>query len=321
MEGVSYSLSIVADLENHLGSRRRASGLSAIELAKAAGVSRQTIHAMESGSFVPNTAVALKMARAMGVSVEDLFTLPGKKQLPRVVTPAAIGSYLPIRDATPKSDAVVLAGCDPGLSILAGHAAVRLTHRNSEAALGLLKSGDVQIAGIHLRDNVAEARRLLPKDSVVIVTFADWEEGIVTAAGNPKGIRCVADLAREDVLLVNRESGSGSRALLDEQLKESGIDGRSVRGYGRTAPGHLAAAWQVYAGGTDVCIASDAAARAFGLNFIPLVSERYDLVIRKEVFELKLVQGVFEALTQKPLRRELESRAGYDTRSTGQRVL
>ncbi len=311
----------MADIETHLGRRRKASGMSAVELGKAAGVSRQTIHAMESGAFIPNTAVALRMARAMGLSVEDLFALPGKKALPRVRMPAALGSYLPMPEASLKGDAVVLAGCDPGLSILAGHTTVSLTHRNSKQALLLLKSGEVQIAGTHLRDNLAEVKRIFPKDSVAVVTFADWEEGIVTAAGNPKGIRCVADLAREDVLIVNREPGSGSRAVLDEHLKQCGISGRSVWGYGRTAAGHLAAAWQVHSGGSDACVACSAAARAFGLHFLPLVTERYDLVIRKDVFELPRVQNVFEALTYKPLRRELQARAGYDTRSTGQRVL
>ena len=158
--------------------------------------------------------------------------------------------------------------------------------------LALLKEGCVHVAGTHLRDeasgesNLPEIGRLFPKNSVAVIAFAVWEEGIVTARGNPKSIRGIEDFARKDVSIVNREPGSGSRALLDSRLERLRIAPRAVRGYEQLAPGHLPAAWQVQSGAVDCCLATRAAARMFGLNFIPLVSERYDLVIRKQHLDL-----------------------------------
>ena len=162
---------------------------------------------------------------------------------------------------------------------------------------------------------------MFPRNAVAVITFAVWEEGIVTAPGNPKGIQAIEDLARRDVSIVNREKGAGSRALLDSALKRLKIDGKNVRGYDRIAPGHLPAAWQVQAGQADCCIATRAAARVFGLGFIPLVSERYDLAIRRQHLDMPSIQTLLDTLSRSNYRRELESLGGYDTRAAGQRLL
>jgi putative molybdopterin biosynthesis protein len=99
------------------------------------------------------------------------------------------------------------------------------------------------------------------------------------------------------------------------------MESRSVRGYHQLAPGHLPAAWQVQTGAVDCCLATRAVARVFGLNFIPLVSERYDLVIRKRHLELPRIQNLFDTLSRRDFRRELEGLGGYDTRVAGQRML
>ena len=227
---------------------------------------------------------------------------------------------------------ILIAGCDPGISVLAHHlqsAGVELVlaHRNSSQSLKLLKDGCVHIAGTHLRDessgesNLPEISRMFPRSTVAVITFAVWEEGIVTAAGNPKDIKGIHDLTRRDVAIVNREKGAGSRALLDSHLKRLKIESGSVRGYDRIAPGHLPAAWEVQSGQADCCIATRAAARVFGLGFIPLVSERYDLAIRRQHLEMPSVQTLLDTLNRSNYRRELESLGGYDVRTTGQRLL
>ena len=370
------------DIETNLGKLRRKRGLSAISLAATIGVSRQTIYAMEAGTFVPNTAVALRLARSLDTTVEELFALsetvpkPALRseqaallpdtailqagqavQLCRVnkkliaSAPAAIPWYLPAADAVVAkkpirpgdarvqvfgagdfSNRILVAGCDPGISVLSRHlqasgAELVLAHRNSSQALALLKEGCIHIAGTHLRDepsgeqNLPEIGRLFPKNSVAVVTFAVWEEGIVSARGNPKSIRKIGDFSRKDVTIVNREAGSGSRALLDSQLKLAGIEARCVRGYGQFASGHLSAAWQVHSDLADCCIATQAAARLFGLHFIPLASERYDLVMRKQHLELPRIQHLLDVLSRSGLRRELEGLGGYDMSASGQRVL
>ena len=227
---------------------------------------------------------------------------------------------------------ILIAGCDPGMSVLARHLRstgieLVLVHRNSSQALLLLKRGFVHIAGTHLRDeasgesNIPAIGRIFPKKAVAVISFAVWEEGIVTARGNPKGIRAIEDFVRKDICIANREEGSGSRLLLDSYLKRLKVDPKTVAGYEQLAPGHLPAAWQVHAGVADCAIATRAAARLFGLDFIPLVSERYDLVMRRQHLELPSIQALLDTLGQSRFRKELERTGGYDTRVSGQRML
>jgi molybdate-binding protein/DNA-binding XRE family transcriptional regulator len=367
----------MAEIENNLGRLREKRSLSAIELASRAGVSRQTIYAIEAGSYVPNTAVALRLARILETSVEDLFALPADEfepELPRLKAqllpgseplqsgqpvqlcqvdkqliasaPSPVRWYFPAADAVMagKSDVqafhsgaefrnrILAAGCDPGISVLARHAQsagveLVLAHRNSSQALDLLKEGVVHIAGTHLQDessgesNLPEIGRLFPKRSIAVVSFAIWEEGILTAPANPKNIRTIEDFARRDVTIVNREKGAGSRRLLDAHLKRLQIPAARVRGYERLAAGHLPAAWQVKSGEADACIATAAAARLFGLRFVPLVSERYDLAVRRHHLDVPPMQKLLDILSHSSFRRELESLGGYDTTPAGQRLI
>jgi molybdate-binding protein len=100
-------------------------------------------------------------------------------------------------------------------------------------------------------------------------------------------------------------------------LTKSGIPAKSVRGYSRTAQGHLAAAYAIVSGEADCCLATRSAARTFELDFIPLHSERYDLVMRKRTLELPATQAFLDVLQRASLRRQLEAQAGYDTTNTG----
>lgn len=372
------------NIENRLSQIRQKRGHSAAALAGKIGVSRQTIYAMEAGSYVPNTLVALKLARVLEVPVEEVFCLedaspappsakevdllPGGQtvepglpvQICRVdkrmmgISPTPVAWYLPPADAVVIDSAargprqrkarvqlfqdeeqfgnrLLMAGCDPAMSVLArhlqkGNTELVLAHRNSSQALELLQMGCVHIAGSHLRDeasgesNLPQVRKLFPKGGAVVIAFAVWEEGIVVAKGNPKGIREMADFARKGVSLANREPGSGSRSLLDSSLKRLGIPSSKVKGYDRVAYGHLPAAWQVRTGDADCCVATRAAARVFGLDFVPLVSERYDLVIRKQHLALPAVQLLLDTLNRTALRRELEGLGGYDASAAGKRV-
>jgi molybdate-binding protein/DNA-binding XRE family transcriptional regulator len=372
-----------AEIENHLSLLRQKRGLAAAHLAEMAGVSRQTIYAMEAGNYVPNTAVALKLARALEVRVEELFSLPGDLPGPafrmeqaallpgsespqegqpvelcrvegRLVAsaPSPAPWYFPASDAivaaqpAPHAKArvrvfeadrqfqnrLLIAGCDPAISVLARHVQTAgvelvLAHRNSSQALALLKERYVHVAGTHLRDessgesNLPAIAGIFPRHAVAVIAFAVWEEGIVTARGNPKAIRGVEDLARPDVTMVNREAGAGSRKLLDAHLARLKIPVSSVRGYRVEALGHLPAAWRVQTGEADCAIATRAAARLFGLGFLPLVSERYDLAIRRQHLDLPGIRALLDVLSRSQFRRELDSLGGYDTTTSGQRML
>jgi molybdate-binding protein len=193
----------------------------------------------------------------------------------------------------------------------------------SRNALQWLKQGRIHAAGSHLLDhatgeyNVPIIQRVFPKGSVRVVTFALWEQGLVTQRGNPKAIHSIADLHRPDVTIINREEGSGSRDLLDTGFRAAGIPKTSIQGYEQVAEGHLPAAYAVSAGRADCCIASQLAARRFGLSFIPLAVERFDLTFSRESLELPAAKALLEVLNQTNLRQKLRRMAGYETQQTG----
>jgi putative molybdopterin biosynthesis protein len=125
-------------------------------------------------------------------------------------------------------------------------------------------------------------RQELAGKRLVVVTLSQWQQGLIVARDNPKGIAGAVDLARPEIILVNRDAGSGSRALLDSWLRKAGIAPHWVSGYGREVPSHLAVVEAVASGGADVGPGILAVARALALDFIPLQQERYDLVIPLE---------------------------------------
>src|SRR5262249_16273144 len=152
---------------------------------------------------------------------------------------------------TLKRTAAVL-GCDPALGILTAHFAAKGTdgrviwlNTASQSALDAVARGEAHIAGTHLRDadgaapSYKHARQTLPRTGGLGVEFGRWEQGFVVQAGNPKAIRRVEDLGRPDVRLVNREAGSGSRALLDELMAAAGLTENDVAGYQHVVNGHM----------------------------------------------------------------------------------
>jgi putative molybdopterin biosynthesis protein len=370
-----------ARIQNRLAQIRKSRGVAASDLARRIGVSRQTIYAIEAGTYVPNTEVALHLARELEVTVDELFSLQdGTQRPPEPVTadvlsaappekgqPVRIGRvgsrwvsvpatasqyYMPEADGIikrpgrtsgraelvvfAKEEAVqkrlVLAGCDPAMGLLSrmvektSGVEIVSAAASSKLALSWLKEGKVHIAGSHLEDpntgefNLPFLRKEFPEEDLTVVTFARWEEGLVLASGNPKGIRSVEDLGRKKVSFVNREAGSGSRALLERLLEKAGMEADRVQGYDRVAYGHLAAAHCVVSGEADVCLATRSAAITFGLDFIPVHQERYDLVIRRQTAEWPAVQAFLDVLQRATLRRKLEVLAGYDTSETGRVV-
>jgi len=371
------------EVQNNLANYRLKRGFSVSQLAAAVGVSRQTIYAMESGSYIPNTLIALRLAQTLGVTVEDLFCLQ-QNLLPvqveevelvsddvhmragqplklaeidgrLIATQPEPGTWgLPVADAVamePASDSkrpkaraqvvadelklekrLLVAGCDPGASILARHLErsgieMIVVYQNSSRALESLKRGVVHIAGSHIQDdktgesNLPIIKKMFGKDSVAVFSFAFWEEGLVVAPGNPKKIRGISDLARSDVKITNREPGAGSRLLLDSHLARLGIAAESVRGYDKIALGHLPAARMVQLGRADCCINTRAAALISGLDFIPLVSKRYDLVVAKNHLKLPPVQSLLETLGRSAFRREIEGLTEYDMKAAGDRLV
>jgi molybdate-binding protein/DNA-binding XRE family transcriptional regulator len=371
---------VKTNIKNQVAEIRKSRGIAASDLAQRVNVSRQTIYAIEAGSYVPNTEVALRLAHELEVTVDELFTLEESAQKPeslaaevlsgsaptkgQPVRVCQVGSrwvsvpvsaspyYMPEADGiieraaktTRRADLVVfakddvsekrlvLAGCDPAANLLAHMvekiAGIEIIPAAASSKLGLswLKEGRVHIAGSHLEDprigefNLPYLRKEFPDKDFSVVTFAHWEEGLVVAAGNPKNIGKIEDLARKTVRFVNREPGSGSRALADRLIARAAMNAGAVQGYDRVVYGHLAAAYCVMSLEADACLATRSAAQTFGLDFIPLHSERYDLVLRKKSMTLPAIQTFLDVLQRATLRRKLEVLAGYDTSETGAMV-
>jgi putative molybdopterin biosynthesis protein len=369
------------NVKNQVAEIRKGRGIGASELARRVDVSRQTIYAIEAGTYVPNTEVALRLAQELEVGVDELFKLGNETpKTPEAITAEVLSAseadkgqpvrvcrvgsrwvsvpvsaspyYMPEADGViertgregrraelaifGKEEAsekrLVLAGCDPAANLLAhmvekiGGIEIIPAAASSKLALTWLKEGKVHIAGSHLEDpktgefNLPYLRKEFPDKDFSVITFAHWEAGLVVAPGNPKHLHKIEDLARKTVRIVNREAGSGSRALLDRLIGIAGIEGSKIRGYKREAQGHLAAAYSVVSGDADVCLATRSAAQTFGLDFLPLHSERYDLVLRRKTMSLPAIQTLLDVLQRAALRRKLEVLAGYDTSQTGSLV-
>jgi molybdate-binding protein/DNA-binding XRE family transcriptional regulator len=238
----------------------------------------------------------------------------------------------PVRPLEEARDNLVVMGCAPALALLCDRLSSRagagrfvwLT-RSSTAALEALGARQTHVAGAHLVDarsgepNLTEVRKLVGAERVTLVALARWEAGLVLAPGNPLRLRGAEDLGRRGLRLVIRERGSGARRLLDRALTAAGERTGAATKTALQVGGQLEVAHAVAIGAGDVGVATRDAALAFGLAFVPLAEERYDLAIPLHSLEDPRVARLLDALTAAPLRRELAA-LGYDVRCSGDRV-
>ena len=355
---------------------RQARGFSQQQLAGMAGVSRQAVSAVESGLSDPSLRVALALARALGLTVEELFG-PGGPVSPVAARPVAPlggdqsrvelapmgdgfvvlplsrdsvsragfqpagalacgtgaepGGKAKVRPIVPPRPTLVVAGCDPALPLLETPlglldppVALSWWSCPSEEALRLAAAGLVHVAGAHLRGpsgeyNTGPAEKLLPQGGEV-VGFCSWREGLVLRTDVADGVAGLRDVARRGLRLVNREPGSEARSVLDRELAGLGIDAGQLPGYDTRATGHLQVAAAITAGLADAGVASEPAALAYGLAFIPLTSERFDLVVPADQAGSREVQGLIKVLSSRWLLDQLASLPGYDAATCGEHV-
>ena len=380
---------------------RLARGFSQQQLAGMAGVSRQAVSAIESGLSDPSLRVALALARALGMTVEEMFG-PGSPPPPVAARPvAALGGggrvslapmgdgfvalplaggtvsragFLPagglafgpdggpddgshgaagrppgapgavgapdtgdglpvqlVRPIGPPRPTLVVAGCDPAMPLLENPLGLLDPPIDfvwwpcpSREALELAARGLVQVAGSHLRGssgdyNTGPAAELLRRGGEVI-GFCSWREGLVLRPELAAGVSGLADVARRGLRLVNREAGAEARSVLDRELARLGIDARGLPGYQTQAAGHLQVAAAIAAGLADAGVASEPAALAYGLAFIPLAAERFDLVIPSDQVGSREVDGLLKVLSSRWLLDQLDSLPGYDPARCGEHV-
>src|SRR5260370_5866342 len=359
---------------------RSARGLTQIDLAARAGISRQAVGAIESGAYQPGVTIALNLARTLGESVENLFgagaddtcrhiaasweteasaapiartrvalgRVGGKlvaiTQAAARLTLAPAGGMLE-HAARRRADVstflsrdeidatLLIAGCDPAVAILADWlarrhspvAAISLAC-SSKRALAALLAGRVHAARVHLRAakneeyNLTPVRQALGKQPAVLIHFAECELGLATGAGNPLEIRGFADLESPKLRIANREQGSGARAALDEELAELGLKAERIPGYRNEFGGHLEVAASIASGLADPGGTIRVASEAYGLDFVPIRVERYELVIPGREMDSAPVVAMLEALNSRRFAREVSQLCGYDTEQMGQVV-
>ena len=192
-------------------------------------------------------------------------------------------------------------------------------------AIRALNEGRCVMAGFHTLQHPAPGslaertyKPLLQPGLHKIIGFAERTQGLMVAAGNPLGLQTLADVQRTYARFVNRARGTGTRLVLDELLVHAGIAANTLHGYERSEPSHTAAAHAVASGSADVALGIAIAAKAQGLDFVPLVQENYHLVCLKSALEEPAIAALRELLQGARWQNALAGIAGYRPSHSGQ---
>ncbi len=283
---------------------------------------------------VGDRVVATPLPRGSGVLMslvraDGIVRIPQHEQGFEAGAEVTVELYRPAESI--RGTAVAIGSHDLTLDLLAEELARRYPGRSLASANvgslgGLIALGrcEAHFAGSHLLDeetgdyNVSYIRRILPDTPVVLLGFVQREQGLIVPPGNLKGIRSLRDLARPGVVFINRQRGAGTRVLLDYRLRQEGIDPAAIQGYDRQEYTHLAVAAAVASGAADCGMGILAAARALGLDFVPLDMERYDLVIPARFYTSPVLAPVLEIIRDPAFAARIRSLGGYATPQIGQ---
>ena len=222
---------------------------------------------------------------------------------------------------------LIISGQDVLLDLLAnylqqsGVTAAR-TYLSSFEGLLSLYQDKVHVVACHLFDgegyNIGYVRHMMPGVPAVLINLSYRRQGFYVQKGNPKGIRGWQDLKRQDVSVLNRRPGSGSRIILDQILKKLRIPTSQVRGYDKIMKSHLTMAAAIAAGEADLAIGTERVSNQIdGIDFVPLMEERFDLVIRKELLQTEPMQALLRVLQDPVFRKEISHFSGNDYRDLG----
>ena len=277
--------------------------------------------------------VATPIQRGAGV-IMSLVRADGLVKIPRLSEGVEAGTQVTVNLLRPLEaieHTIVATGShdlvlDLIASELTGTGGVSFASSNVGSLGGLraIDRGEAHLAGTHLLDeesgeyNVSFLRRYVRNQCVVLVNLVHRVQGFIIPKGNPASIESLNDLAREDIVFVNRQRGSGTRVLLDYKLVAAGIDTQQVAGYEREEYTHLAVAAAVAGGRANVGLGILSAARAIGMDFIPLFDERYDLAIPGDIYDSKLLAPMLQLIQSSDFRVKVEELGGYDAGQMGE---
>lgn len=208
---------------------------------------------------------------------------------------------------------------DPTLTLSSNHV-------GSLEGIIALKKGYAHMAGSHLLDpatgeyNLSYIHKYLSGVPVKVIHLAYRQQGFILPQGNPRGIKGLSDLVRDEIRFINRQRGSGTRVLLDYLIEKEGIDPAQINGYEGEEFTHLGVAVAIESGRADVGLGIYGAAKALGLAFVPVEQEQYDLIIPQAFCDDSQVQKVVEVLRSKEFRTQIEGLGGYDPSRMGEEV-
>ena len=349
---------------------RQKRGYTQSQLADMLGIKRQAVYDIESGRYLPNTLIALRLAKILNVTVEDIFEerLPETMSVELVEDTApesrlsvvkirdkfigyplknedilsagirsAGGRYLGngkaelLKNESLIENTIAVLGCDPAFNLLSSYISasdISMYYRfaSSKKAIESLAAGHAHAAGVHIQSfgnkgfNVDFARRFMKRQKFGIITFAEYEEGLIVAKGNPLKINGFADLVNPKIRFVNREVGAAVRFHLEDALKEQAIPFEAISGFSQHVYSHAEGVRLVEYGLADAVLGLRAFAEIYELGFVPTSSVRCDLVIPADLWGHRAVKLLADILQTKRFRLELQSIAGYSTDNTGKYI-
>lgn len=303
--------------------------LTAQDVANILKISKNTVYEL----IKRGELSSYKVGRKVRFTLSDIENYINHSKSPAISQPTPKTSLSPEPPISYEafSNNFIICGQDPILDVLSnylerytkGVKALR-SYIGSYNSLTSLYHGQIQVASTHLWDgdtnqyNLPYVRRLLPGIGAVIVHLTCRTQGLYVAKGNPKKITGWQDFKRPDITMINREKGSGSRILLDEQLRLLGISGYLINGYKRESPSHLTVASTVGRGGADVAVGDQKIIKQVNnIDFIPLQKERYELVFKKEDIGTPAIQAILDILRSDEFKQEFEQIDGYDISEMG----
>ncbi len=286
------------------------------EVARYLGVNEKKVYFLAKAGKIPCTRVTGK------------WTFP-KSLIDRWIEESASGLVGQPRNLEERSFVLAAGSDDPCLGILHDLYATRIKPASffmatigSSGGLQAIQSGVADVATAHLLEpsrggaGKHEDRDLIPADTLIVELFFR-ELGLLVPRGNPKSINSIRDLARPKLRFINRQSGSGTRIYLDQELARARVIPKKLPGYETEVSTHLEVGLRIMKGEVDVGLATRTTAQLLGLDFLSLTRERFDMLIRKERFFSQGVQTLLGIVGSREFRDRVGALGGYDVTESG----